>query len=598
MKDKQGLIIYIGKAKNLKNRVTSYFRGFNSHMPKTQTLVVNIDEFEYILTDTEVEALILESNLIKQHKPRFNIRLKDDKAYPYIKITDEDFPRVIKVREIKKDKAKYFGPYTSNYDVNTTIEVIQKVFPIRQCNKDLTKKHLRPCLNYHIKQCLGPCKGDVHKEAYNASIQQIALFLSGREDELIKNLEAQMMAHADQLAFEKAAEIRNQLQSLKHLTVKQKVNHASGIDQDVISIHKIDDQSCVMVFFVRGGLLLGREHFIFDDTKDETTAHILNQFILQFYGGTAYLPREILLSEPVEDQESFEEWLSQKAGKRVYFLVPKIGDKKKLIEMVHQNAVEYLDKFYQQSKQKQMEQVQLLENLKDMLSLPSLPKRIEAFDISNTMGVFSVGSMVVYEMAEKKKSDYRRFKVKTIEGPNDYGSMMEILYRRFKRGKDEKAGLVSGVHRFDRLPDLLLIDGGKGHVHAVEAVIKALQIDVPVVGMVKDQKHRSHALYYQGQTIQMDRHGGLYRFISSIQDEVHRFAITYHRSLRDKTMTQSILDDIDGIGPKRKKALLQAFKTVDRIKEADMAALTDVEGITETIAKKVYGHFRKGKSHE
>ncbi len=592
MKDERGVIIYVGKAKNLKNRVTSYFRGFNSHTPKTQTLVVNIDDFEYIITSTEVEALILEGNLIKKHKPRFNIMLKDDKAYPFIVVTDEAYPRVLKVRKVKKDGGRYFGPYSSAYDVNQTLAVIQKTFPIRSCNRDLSKKWSRPCLNYHIKQCLGPCKGNVKQAEYRQLIDDILTFLSGKQDELISSLQTKMQQAAQNLQFEKAAELRDQIQSLKNLTIKQKVSSAVDIDQDVIAAYLKDDMACVFIFFVRQGRLIGREHFTFDMATINSKQQLIEQFILQFYAGTAFIPKEILVSESVADNKIYQTWLSQKKNGAVRISQPKRGDKKKLVDMVLENAKDYLDKYIENElNSRQLATARNLQ-LQDLLSLADMPQRIEAYDISNIMGTFSVGSMVVYEDAKKKRSDYRRFKVKTIEGPNDYGSMMEVLYRRFKRGKAAKKG--QSVHfGFDKYPDLLLIDGGRGHVSVVKDVLNALKIDIPVAGMVKDKAHKTDKLFYEGKNYPIDKRSELYRYLYDIQEEVHRFAISYHRSLRDKQMINSVLDDIAGIGAVRKANLLKHFKTIDKIKNASFEELAAVDGITEKAAQAVLDFFKR-----
>ncbi len=594
MKDKQGVIIYVGKAKNLKNRVTSYFRGFNSHSPKTQTLVVNIDDFEYIMTSTEVEALILEGNLIKKHQPRFNILLKDDKTYPYIKITNEMYPRVLKVRRVLKDGAHYFGPYTSAYDVNQIIDMIQKTFPIRQCNRDMSKKSQRPCLNYHIKQCLGPCKGNVGVTTYGALIEHIILFLSGKQDRLTKLLEKKMRDCAAKLDFEKAAILRNQLKAIERLTVSQKVSSASGINQDVIAVVTSKERACVSIFFVRSGLLIGREHFVFEDSHYRSKADLLAQFIQQFYSGTATIPKEILLSNELENFKLYEQWLSEKSDKKVYIKEPKRGEKKRLVEMVMTNAQDFLEKHYDRVAEVKLKRKATLSELQDLLHLDTLPKRIEAYDISNIMGAFSVGSMVVYEEATKKKSDYRRFKIKTIEGPNDYGSMMEVLYRRFRRGLTEhQESMEKQYAGFETLPNMLLIDGGKGQVSAVESVLSAMAVDIAVVGMVKDNKHRTRELLYRGQEYPLDRRSELYRFIYDIQEEVHRFAVSYHRSLRDKAMSQSILDDIAGVGAKRKKNLLKHFKTIEAIKKANLNDLLQVEGINQQVAEAVLDFFKQ-----
>lgn len=600
MKDHKGNIIYVGKSKALKKRVSSYFQNIEAHAPKTRSLVANIKEFEYIITNSEMEALILEANLIKKHKPHFNVRLKDDKGYPYIKVTvQEPFPRVFKTRSVLQDKAKYFGPYTSADAVNKTLDIIHKMYPIRKCHKDLGKKHHRPCLNYHIRQCLGPCKGDVHLDEYRELIQQIIQFLNGKMDPLLKQLEVEMKQHAAAYEYEKAAEKRNAIQALQSLSEKQTVVTDSDAEQDVIAVAKNQELTCVMIFFVRGGKVLGREHHLLDDASDLADGEILSIFVEQFYSGTAYVPKTLLTATAIADQTLLETWLSQRKGTKVTIVQPQRGEKKKLAEMVRINAEEYLDKFEEKIRSDQKMIYNNLVTVQDLLGLEDLPKRIEAYDISNLDGVFSVGSMVVFENGVKKNSDYRRFRVKTIEGPNDYGSMQEILFRRFRRGLEERSQEASVREgKFSRFPDLLLIDGGKGHVNAVKDVLKALDITIPVAGMVKDDYHRTDRLYYNEVFHSLER-GPTYRFIASIQDEVHRFAIQYHRSLRDTQMTVSILDDIKGIGKTRRTDLLKHFKSVDKIQKAEIDELLEVPSINRQAAESIYYFFRKkGETNE
>ncbi len=551
MKDKNNHIIYVGKSKNLKNRVSSYFRGFNSHTTKVQTMVVNITEFEYIITDTEMEALILEATLIKKHQPRFNILLRDDKTYPYIKVTmNEKFPRVIKTRRLLKDKAKYFGPYTDVDAVNKTIDTINRIYPIRKCNRNLTKNNERPCLNFHIGQCLGPCKGDVQHDEYMEVIGEIIQFLNGKYEMLIPKIEKKMRAAAELLNFEKAAMYRNQLEAIQRLQVKQKVVTTSDVNQDIISWARELGQTCIMLFFVRNGKLLGNEKFVLDDTETESIGEILSSFMIQHYSGTPFIPKEVILSDPPDDQDLIEDWLTSKADYKVKVIVPQRGEKKKVAEMVKKNAEEYIEKFKEQIEVDKYKRQLIRDNLEGLLQTGKPIRRIEAYDISNIYGVLSVGSMVVYENGKKKRSDYRRFKVKTIEGANDYGSMMEILFRRFRRGLEEleemkKTGVDKGS--FSVFPDLILIDGGKGHVNSVLDVMKALDLHIPVAGMVKDDKHKTDRLYYNGDMVNIKSSHEVYRYVASIQEEVHRFAIEYHRSLRNKQMTYSVLDDIPGI---------------------------------------------------
>lgn len=594
MKDRRGNIIYVGKSKALKKRVSSYFQNIDAHMPKTRSLVANIKEFEYIITNSEMEALILEANLIKKHKPHFNVRLKDDKSYPYIKVTvQEDFPRVFKTRKVLNDKAKYFGPYTSVDAVNKTLDIIHKMYPIRKCKKDLSKRHTRPCLNYHIRQCLGPCKGDVHKATYEAMIQEIIQFLNGKMDPLIKQLEQEMKAHALAYEYEKAAEKRNAIQALKSLLEKQTVVTDSNVEQDVIAVAKNNELTCVMVFFVRGGKVLGREHYLLDDASELPDSKVLSIFMEQFYSGTAYVPKVILAENEVDDSELLEKWLSYRRETKVSLVTPQRGEKRKLAQMVQANAQEYLEKFEEKIRNDQKVIRNNLIALKELLQLEDLPKRIEAYDISNLDGVFSVGSMVVFENGIKKNSDYRRFRVKTIEGPNDYGSMQEILFRRFRRGLEERnLEIEQREGKFSRFPDLLLIDGGKGHVNAVKDVLKALEIEISVAGMVKDDYHRTERLYHEEQYHALGRND-LFRFVASIQEEVHRFAIQYHRSLRDTQMTVSILDDIKGIGKTRRTDLLKHFKSVERIRKAEINELMEVKSINRRAAEAIYNFFRQ-----
>jgi len=597
MKDSKGNIIYVGKSKALKKRVSSYFQNIEAHMNKTRSLVANIKEFEYIITNTEMEALILEANLIKKHKPHFNVRLKDDKSYPYIKVTvQENFPRVFKTRKVFKDKAKYFGPYTSVDAVNKTLDIIHKRYPIRTCKKDLSKGKHRPCLNYHIKQCLGPCKGDVHVDTYRDMINEIIQFLNGKIDGLLKDLEKEMKEHAVHYEYEKAAEKRNAMIALKSLAEKQTVVTDSDVDQDVIAVAKNNELTCVMIFFVRAGKVLGREHYLLEDASELENGEILSIFIEQFYSGTAYIPKVILTDDIVNDEPLMASWLTHLRGSKVAVTSPQRGEKRKLSKMVQINAQEYLDKFEDKIRTDQKQRTQNLITIRDLLELPDQPKRIEAYDISNLDGVFSVGSMVVFENGLKKNSDYRRFRVKTIEGPNDYGSMQEILFRRFRRGLEERTKEVRlREGKFSRFPDLLLIDGGKGHVNAVLDVLKSLKIDIPVAGMVKDDRHKTDRLYYNETYYELGRRE-TYRFIATIQDEVHRFAIQYHRSLRDNQMTLSILDDIKGIGKKRRTELLKHFKSIDKIRNAETTELMEVTNINKQAAEAIYNFFRQKQS--
>ena len=584
MKDKFDNIIYVGKAKILKNRVRQYFQSSKNHSSKVKSMVKNIDKFEYIITDSELEALILECNLIKKYKPKYNVLLRDDKTYPYIKVTtNEDFPRVLKVRKVIKDKAKYFGPYTNTTAVNDTLDIIKNIYPIRTCNIDIEraiKTNMRPCLNLHIKRCVGPCTGNVTKEEYNKMIEEIILFLSGKEEKLIDILKEKMNKCAMDFNFEEAAIYRDKIKSLEDMMEKQKIDTStSDLNQDVIAMARAHDEACVQVFFVRNGKIVGREHFILEGVMDSTRESILGSFVKQFYMEQEYVPKEIIIEDEIEDSFILSEWLSSKKGQKVTIRVPQKGEQKSLIEMVRKNAIEYLEKFSDMNKRKYEKSIGALEELKQILNLDNIPKRIESFDISNIQGVDSIGSMVVFTNGKKDKKEYRRYKIKTVIGPNDYDSMAEIVERRLKYGD---------------FPDLMLLDGGKGQVSAVKKVLNKYNVEIPLWGMYKDDKHRTKGLISQEKEIELDRTSNLYRFVASIQEEVHNYAISYHRSLRNKSLTKSELDDIQGIGEKRKKALLNHFKDIEAIKKATFEELLEVEGMNKTSSESVYNYFRKG----
>lgn len=604
MKDASGEIIYVGKSKKLKDRVSSYFRAFNSHAPKVQTMVVNIKEFEYIITDTEMEALILEANLVKKHQPRFNILLKDDKKYPYIKVTtSEPFPRVYMTREYIRGTGKYFGPYTSVDAVNKTLEVLHKIYPIRKCNKKIDGiKVERPCLNFHIHQCIGPCKGDVHMDDYKKYIDEIMVFLSGDKRDVIKHLTDDMEKASMELEFEKAAEFRDQIMALKNLSERQKVVFESDKNQDVIGLYRDEEGACIMLFYIRDGKILGREHHIFDDVKGIESSTLIGTFMMQYYSGATFIPNEILLMEQPDDHALLSQWLTKFRGTKVSLTVPKIGEKKKLVNMVIENAKEYYIKFATKIHHEKEMSMTIMSGLKDILDLESIPRRIEAYDISNLYGIYAVGSMVVFENTKKKRSDYRRFKVKTIEGANDYGSMQEVLYRRFRRGLEEqkviKESGISDTSKFSTFPDLLLIDGGKGQVNAVQQIMDAFGLDIPVAGMVKDDRHRTRDLVYNNELCNVKEQREIFHFITRIQDEVHRYAIEYHKSLRMKGMLVSVLDEIEGVGAKRKRALLTHLKSVDNIKNASFEELLEVPGMNKKVAQKVYDFFKKEHTSE
>ncbi|HBE9269298.1 TPA: excinuclease ABC subunit UvrC [Clostridioides difficile] len=585
MKDKYDHIIYVGKAISLKNRVRQYFQSSKNHTSKVKSMVKNIYKFEYIITDSELEALILECNLIKRYRPKYNVVLRDDKTYPYIKVTtNEDYPRILKVRRVLKDKAKYFGPYTNITAVNDTLELISSTYPIRSCKIDIDKaikNKTRPCLNLHINKCLGPCTGNVSKEEYGKMIEEIIMCLSGKEEKLMELLKEKMNESSMNFRFEEAAVYRDKIKSLEEMIQKQKIDATvSDLNQDVVAMARAHNEACVQVFFIRNGKIVGREHFILEGVMDSPRASILSSFVKQFYNEQEYIPKELIIEDEIEDSSILEEWLSSKKGQKVTIRVPQKGEKKSLVEMVRKNAVEYLEKFSDMNKRKYEKSIGALEELKQILNLEKLPIRIEAYDISNIQGVDSIGSMVVYTNAKKDKKEYRRYKIKTVIGPNDYDSMAEIVDRRLKHGN---------------LPDLILLDGGKGQVSAVKKVLELNDVDIPLWGMYKDDKHRTKGLICKEKEIELelDKTTNLYRFIASIQEEVHNYAITYHRSLRNKALTKSILDDIQGIGEKRKKSLLNHFKDVEAIKKATMEELLEVDGMNKSIADNVYNFFRK-----
>ncbi|WP_455539603.1 excinuclease ABC subunit UvrC [Terrisporobacter sp.] len=585
MKDENDKIIYVGKAISLKNRVRQYFQSSKNHSSKVKSMVKNIKSFEYIITDSELEALILECNLIKKYRPKYNVLLRDDKTYPYIKVTvNEDYPRVLKVRRVLKDKAKYFGPYTNVEAVNDTLEVIRNIYPIRTCNIDIDraiKNNTRPCLNFHIKKCLGPCTGNVSKEEYNKMIEEILLFLSGKEEKLIEILREKMNKCSMEFNFEKAAIYRDKISNLQEMLQKQKIDVSTeDVNQDIIAMAYNDEEACVQSFFIRHGKIVGREHFILEGTKDSTKESILGSFVKQFYMNAEYIPKEIIIESEIEDQAVMEEWLSNIKGQKVSIRVPQKGDKKSLIAMVKKNAMEYLEKFSNLNKRKYERSEGALIELAEVLGLKEPPRRIESYDISNIQGVDSIGVMVVFTNGLKDKKEYRRYKIKTVEGPNDYDSMAEILDRRLQKGD---------------LPDLILLDGGKGQVSAVQKVFDKYGIDIPLWGMYKDDKHRTKGLICSNKEFELDKTSNLYRFVASIQEEVHNYAISYHRSLRNKSLTKSSLDNIPGVGEKRKKALLSHFKSIEDIKSASVEELSQVEGLNKSVAENIYNYFRKGE---
>ena len=585
MKDENDKIIYVGKAISLKNRVRQYFQSSKNHSSKVKSMVKNIKSFEYIITDSELEALILECNLIKKYRPKYNVLLRDDKTYPYIKVTvNEDYPRVLKVRRVLKDKAKYFGPYTNVEAVNDTLDVIRNIYPIRTCNIDIDraiKNKMRPCLNYHIKRCIGPCTGHISKVEYDKMIEEILLFLSGKEEKLIEILKEKMNKCSMEFNFEEAAIYRDKILNLQEMMQKQKIDVSTdNVNQDIIAMAYNDEEACVQSFFIRHGKVVGREHFILEGTKDSSKEAILSSFVKQFYMKAEYIPKEIIIESEIEDQVVLEEWLSNIKGQKVFIRIPQKGDKKSLIAMVKKNAMEYLEKFSSLNKRKYEKSEGALIELAEVIGLEEAPRRIESYDISNIQGVDSIGAMVVFTNGLKDKKEYRRYKIKTVEGPNDYDSMAEILERRLQKGD---------------FPDLILLDGGKGQVSAVQKVFDKYNIDIPLWGMYKDDRHRTKGLICATKEIELDRTSNLYRFVASIQEEVHNYAISYHRSLRNKSLTKSTLDDIPGGGEKRKKALLSHFKNIEEIKNASIEELSEIDGLNKRVAQNIYDYFRKGE---
>lgn len=603
MKNSLGEVIYVGKAKILKNRVKSYFQNSKNHSEKVRVMVKHIAEFEYIVTDSEMEALILECNLIKKYSPRYNILLKDDKFYPFIKITvNDDFPRVFVTRNYSKDGSKYFGPYTNGTAVYETINLINKIFPLRTC-KLLIKEGgetVRPCLNYHIKKCFGPCGGYISKEEYGKMINDVIDILSGKDTTVLKVLQSEMEEASMNLEFEKAADLRDKILAIKAIVEKQKIFKTMEGDEDFINIYKDEKDSCVQVFFSREGKILGREHFIFENTAEDSIEEILEEFITSFYGGTAKVPRTIYVPA-LSNVELVEEYLTIKRGAKVWIKVPQKGQKREMLEMVKNNAQITLEKFKDKYLiDKEINKI-ALEELQELLDLEIWPSRIEAYDISNIQGVDSVGSMIVFEEGRSKNSDYRRFRIKTVKGANDYDSMREILTRRFSHGLEEvkaiqESKLQFSAGKFSNFPDLIMMDGGKGQINIALEVLRDLNINIPVCGLVKDDKHATRGIIYNNEELIINRSSNLMQLIRRIQDEVHRFAITYHRSLRDKRTLHSVLDDIPNVGEKRRRALLMKFGSVDNIKSATLEQLLETPSINNKAAESIYQYFNGNES--
>ena len=606
MHDASDAIIYVGKAISLKNRVRQYFQSSRNKGAKIERMVTQIARFEYIITDSELEALVLECNLIKEHRPKYNTMLKDDKSYPFIKVTvEEAYPRVLFARRMKKDKSRYYGPYTSAGAVKETIELLHKLYQIRTCNRNLPRDIGldRPCLNYHIHQCQAPCQGYVSKEEYRESVNQVVSFLGGNYEPVLQMLEKKMQDASDSLEFEKAIEYRELLSSVRAVAQKQKITNSDGEDKDVLALAKDEHDAVVQVFFVRDGRLIGRDHFYLNHVEGESRSAILGSFIKQFYAGTPFIPRELMLQCEVEDAEVMEEWLSGRRGQKVHLRVPKKGTKEKLVELAAKNAEMVLSQDRERIRREEGRTIGAMKEIAGWLGLQNAT-RMEAFDISNTNGFESVGSMVVFEKGRPKRSDYRKFKIRTVQGPDDYASMREVLMRRFTHGMEEekeleKKNISTEFGSFTRFPDLLMMDGGRGQVNIALSVLRELNLAIPVCGMVKDDNHRTRGLYYNNVEIPIDRNSEGFRLITRIQDEAHRFAIEYHRSLRSKEQVHSVLDDIPGIGPARRRALMKHFQSLEAIRDADVDALQEVDSMNEAAARSVYQFFHgNGKKQQ
>lgn len=588
MHDANDTIIYVGKAISLKNRVRQYFQSSRNKGLKIEQMVPQIARFEYIVTDSELEALVLECNLIKEYRPKYNTMLKDDKSYPFIKVTvGEPYPRILFARRMKKDKSKYFGPYTSGLAVKETIELLRKLYQIRACNRSLPKEigNDRPCLYYHIKQCQAPCQGYISQEEYRLHVDKALDFLNGNMKEVLKDLEEKMLTASEDLRFEEAREYRDLIENVRRIGERQKITRSDGEDKDVIALAVDKEDAVAQVFFIRDGKLIGRDHFYLRVAAEDTRGDILQSFIKQFYSGTPFIPKELMLSDEIEEQVVLEEWLTKKRGQRVRIHIPKKGQKEKLVELAQRNAGIVLSQDREKLKKEEGRTIGAMKEIQSWIGLENLV-RIEAYDISNISGFQSVGSMIVYEKGKPKRADYRKFRIKSVKGPNDYASMKEVLTRRFKRGVEHDSG-------FERLPDLIMMDGGRGQVNIALEVLEEMGLDIPVSGMVKDDKHRTRGLYFNNKEIPIERDSEGFKLITRIQDEAHRFAIEYHRLLRSKGQVHSILDDIPGIGPSRRKDLMRHFQGIDEIKAATVEELAGLPTMNEKAAKQVYGFFHE-----
>ncbi len=604
MHDADDTILYVGKAVNLHNRVRSYFKENIGRGQQIDKMVSLIARFEYIVTDSELEALVLENNLIKEYAPKYNTLLKDDKTYPYIKVTlGEEFPRIVMVRQMKKDKAKYFGPFT-NGGVKETIDLINKLYLLRTCNRKLPKEigKERPCLNYHINQCCAPCLGGVSQEEYAKRIEQAIEFLNGKQQPIIKELKEKMQAASENMEFEEAMKYRDLIENIKKVSESQKMSDNVGEDKDIIALAIDGNETVVQVFFLRNGKLIGREHFYMTQIEEPLADKILTSFVKQFYAGTPFIPREIMLQEPIEDMELVESWLTSRKGTRVHLRVPQKGAKEKLVDLAARNAQLVLSQDRERIRREEGRTIGAVKEIEELLGIGPLT-RMEAFDISNTSGFANVGSMVVYEKGKPKRSDYRKFRMKTVAGPDDYACMHEVLTRRFQHGLDEREelknaenGMEEQFGSFTKFPDLLLMDGGRGQVNIALQVLEELDISIPVCGMVKDDNHRTRGLYFNNMELPIDRNSEGFKLITRIQDEAHRFAITYHRSLRSKVQVHSVLEEIPGVGPSRRKALMKYFKSIEEMRAANVDTLLEVPGITTKVAEKIYAFFQQ--AHE
>lgn len=613
MHDENDTIIYVGKAIILKNRVRSYFRESTAKTVKIQQMVKKIRWFEYVVTDSELEALVLENNLIKEHQPKYNTMLKDDKTYPYIKVTtQEKFPRIFMTREVRKDNAKYFGPFTSSNSVRDTIELLRKLYKIRTCTRNLSgvlaeenealgQGAGNPCLYYHIGQCDAPCLGRIDEETYAESVHQALDFLNGNYKPLLSDLESKMQEASDNLDFERAKEYRDLLFSVRQVAQKQKITDTAGEDKDIIAMAKDEKSVIIQVFFVRNGKIVGREHFYMKHAEGSEDADIVKSFVMQFYAGTPFIPRELLVPFELEDKELIEQWLTDKRGGRMRITIPQKGKKEKLVELAEKNAEIVLKQDIDKIKREEARTTGAVREIEELLGLAGIV-RMEAFDISNISGFESVGSMVVYERGKPKRNDYRKFRIKSVEGPNDYASMQEVLQRRFEHGLKEQAelsekGKNSLYGKFTKFPDLLMMDGGRGQVNIAEAVLASLNLNIPVCGMVKDDNHRTRGLYYKNAELPISRSSEGFRLITRIQDEAHRFAIEYHRSLRSSGQVHSVLDDIPQIGAARRKALMKHFESIEELKSASVETLMEIPAMNALSAKRVYEFFH-GKEVE